>query len=156
MKQTAEILISKHGGRVPDTMEDLLTLPGVGPKMSLILLNVVYGKVEGISVDTHVHRISNQLGWVGSSGPTKTPEHTRKAIESWMPRDIWHEVNVVLVGFGQEIQTERAKLLRKAMQSSQPQEAARILATCGLDVHKVARENDIQLPESFLCGDLVD
>jgi endonuclease-3 len=106
--------------------------------------------VEGISVDTHVHRISNQLGWVGVSGPTKTPEHTRKAIESWMPREVWSEVNLLLVGLGQEIQTEKAKLLRKAVLCSRPHQAARLLVTCGLDVPRVAKENGIELPSGWL------
>jgi len=67
-------------------------------------------QVEGISVDTHVHRISNQLGWVGSSGPTKTPEHTRKAIESWMPRDIWPEVKTDYGFFGLRVNPRKNKL----------------------------------------------
>ena len=56
IKRSTQLLVDKHGGRVPDTMEELLELPGVGPKMALILLRVCFGKVEGISVDTHVHR----------------------------------------------------------------------------------------------------
>lgn len=108
--------------------------------------------MEGISVDTHVHRISNQLGWVGVAGPTKTPEHTRKAIESWMPRQVWPEVNLLLVGLGQEIQTEKAKLLRKAVLCSRPHQAARLLARCGLDVPRVAKENGIELPWGWLAS----
>jgi len=52
-------------------------------------------------VDTHVHRISNRLGWVKKI--TKTPEETRKALESWLPKELWREVNHMLVGFGQTI-----------------------------------------------------
>ena len=70
-------------------------LPGVGPKMALIVLRVNTGEVAGISVDTHVHRICNQLGW--TKKPTKTPEQTRAAIESWMPARVWADVNLVLV-----------------------------------------------------------
>lgn len=52
-----------------------------------------------LGVDTHVHRISNRLGWVN----TKTPEETRKALEDWLPQELWSEVNHLLVGFGQQI-----------------------------------------------------
>lgn len=107
--------------------------------------------MEGISVDTHVHRITNQLGWVGVAGPTKTPEHTRKAIEAWMPRDVWPEVNLLLVGLGQEVQTEKAKLLRKAVLCSRPVQAARLLVACGMDVAKVAKQNGIELPDGWLA-----
>ena len=91
---TCRILRQKYGGCVPATMDELLELPGVGPKMAIIYMHVVHKQVVGISVDTHVHRISNQLGWAGPRG-TKQPEQTRKALEGWMPREIWHEVNVL-------------------------------------------------------------
>lgn len=55
----------------------------------------------GIGVDIHVHRISNRLNWV--SQPTKDPEKTRAELEAWLPRDLWQEVNLMLVGFGQTI-----------------------------------------------------
>lgn len=139
LKRASRMLLETHGGRVPDTMEELLSFPGVGPKMALILLNAVYGKVVGISVDTHVHRISNQLGWAGPRG-TKQPEQTRKALEGWMPREIWHEVNVVLVGFGQEIQTERPKLIAKCAECSHPKEALALLETCGLKLGDECRK----------------
>lgn len=53
-------------------------------------------------MDTHVHRISNRLKWTGKKG-TSTPEKTREALESWMPKEMWQEINIMLVGFGQEI-----------------------------------------------------
>ena len=61
IRQTTEILQAEHGGQVPGEMDALLRLPGVGPKMALILLRVCFDRVEGISVDTHVHRICNQV-----------------------------------------------------------------------------------------------
>jgi endonuclease III len=64
----------------------------------------LFGIIENnfvAGVDTHVHRISNRLGWVKK--PTKTPEETRKALESWLPKGLWEEVNHLLVGFGQQI-----------------------------------------------------
>ncbi len=72
--------------------------------MAIILLRVAFGQVVGISVDTHVHRIANQLGWAGQAG-TKQPEQTRKVLEGWMPREVWGDVNLRRVGLGQEVQT---------------------------------------------------
>lgn len=58
--------------------------PGVGPKMAYLVMKSAWNVIDGIGVDTHVHRISNRLGWVKSS--TKQPEDTRKALEDWLPR----------------------------------------------------------------------
>ena len=145
IKATTAMLVEKHGGAVPDTMDELIAFPGVGPKMALILLSVVYGKVEGISVDTHVHRICNQLGWAGPAG-TKTPEQTRAAIEGWMPREVWPHVNILLVGLGQEVQTEKPKLLGKALGCSDPAGALRLLGTLGLDVPKEMAKAGLSMP----------
>lgn len=76
-----------------------MALPGVGPKMAHLTLQVAWRNVVGIGVDTHVHRISNRLGWVKSN----TPEQTRVQLEQWLPRDYWGAVNVLLVGFGQKV-----------------------------------------------------
>jgi len=67
-------LKEKHEGKVPDSYDELIELPGVGPKMAHLVLQEAFGKVEGISVDTHVHRISNRLKWVKSTTPTETAE----------------------------------------------------------------------------------
>jgi endonuclease-3 len=61
-----------------------------------------WGRVEGIGVDVHVHRITNLWGWQGRPG-TKTPEETRLALQAWLPRDKWKEINWLLVGFGQSV-----------------------------------------------------
>ena len=107
---------------------------------AIIVMRVAFGEVVGISVDTHVHRIANQLGWAARGGAaSKTPEKTRAALEAWMPREVWGEVNLLLVGFGQEIQTEKPKLLRKALACSDPVAARALLARCGMDVEKVER-----------------
>lgn len=135
IKEASAIIQRDYGGAIPTTMEGLMALPGVGPKMALIVMRVAFGKVEGISVDTHVHRICNQLGWTGGT-PTKTPEKTREAIEAWMPRGIWGDVNLLLVGFGQEIQTEKPKLLRKCLACSDPQAALALVGVCGVDVER--------------------
>jgi endonuclease-3 len=116
-------------------MPELLALPGVGPKMAIIQLNVAEGQCVGISVDTHVHRICNQLGWTGDE-PTKLPEKTREAIQSWMPKDIWRDVNLVLVGLGQEVQTEKQKLLGKCLGCSDPERALALVERLGLDVER--------------------
>jgi endonuclease-3 len=97
MKDTARILIEKYNSDIPESLEDLLSLPGIGPKMAYLILQEAWGKNLGIGVDTHVHRISNRLGWV----KTKTPEDTRKELEDWLPKHYWAHVNVMLVGFGQ-------------------------------------------------------
>lgn len=62
-------------------------------------MSAAWGRDEGIGVDVHVHRITNLWGW----HKTKQPEETRKALESWLPKDKWHDINHLLVGFGQTI-----------------------------------------------------
>ncbi|KAF4554962.1 Endonuclease III-like protein [Elsinoe fawcettii] len=97
IKQTAEILRDKFGGDIPDTIEGLVSLPGVGPKMAYLTMSAAWGRDEGIGVDVHVHRITNLWGW----HKTKNPEETRAELEAWLPREKWHEINHLLVGFGQ-------------------------------------------------------
>lgn len=104
LKKVAQILKDKYNGDIPNTVEDLCSLPGVGPKMAHLCMNEAWKIVTGIGVDTHVHRIAARLGWVPSKG-IKTPEDTRKALESWLPKEYWSEINHLLVGFGQTICT---------------------------------------------------
>jgi endonuclease-3 len=99
IKQTAEILRDKFDSEIPDTIAGLVSLPGVGPKMAYLTLSAAWGRDEGIGVDVHVHRITNLWGW----NKTQNPEQTRAALESWLPRDKWHDINNLLVGFGQTI-----------------------------------------------------
>jgi len=89
-------LLGEHEGRVPDEMDNLLALPGVGRKTANLVLTMGYGK-PGICVDTHVHRISNRWGWVR----TKTPEQTEAALRALLPHRYWIEFNNWLVTFGQ-------------------------------------------------------
>ncbi|NXO85519.1 NTH protein, partial [Sitta europaea] len=100
IKQTTAILKQKYGGDIPSTVEELVQLPGVGPKMAHLAMHIAWDSVAGIAVDTHVHRISNRLKWVKKE--TKYPEETRVALEEWLPRDLWKEINWLLVGFGQQ------------------------------------------------------
>ncbi len=100
-KQIREIcrrLLSQFGGRVPDSIEALLTLPGVGRKTANLVVTVGYNK-PGICVDTHVHRISNRWGYVR----TKTPEHTEEALRRKLPLRYWVTYNDLLVPFGQNL-----------------------------------------------------
>lgn len=96
--QISKILVNKYNAKVPNTLEELLTLPGVGRKTANIVLYVSFGK-EALAVDTHVHRISNRLGWV----KTKSPDETEKALMKILPPNLWGPINGSMVSFGQEI-----------------------------------------------------
>ncbi len=99
LKQLPEAL-DKFNGRVPDTLEALCSLPGVGRKVANLILAEVFNK-DAICVDIHVHRISNRLGLV----KTKTPEQTEKALKKVLPRKYWKTWNPVLVSHGQTVCT---------------------------------------------------
>jgi len=100
MIKVAQICIDKYDGDIPDNIDDLVSLPGIGPKMGYLALQCAWKKNEGIGIDTHVHRICQRLNWTHKP---KNPEDTRKQLESWLPKDRWREVNKMLVGFGQQI-----------------------------------------------------
>ncbi len=91
-------LLDRFGGRVPDDLDALLTLEGVGRKTANLVVTVGYGK-PGICVDTHVHRISNRLGYVR----TKNPEQTEMALRAALPHRYWIGYNDLLVAFGQNV-----------------------------------------------------
>ena len=93
-------LLEGFEGRVPDDIEALLTLNGVGRKTANLVVTMGYGK-PGICVDTHVHRISNRLGYVR----TRSPEETEMALRATLPRRFWIGYNDLLVGFGQNVCT---------------------------------------------------
>jgi endonuclease-3 len=95
---TAKQLEEMHDGQVPSTMDELLELPMVGRKTANCVL--VYGFGEpAIPVDTHVHRISNRLGWV----ETRTPEGTERALVEVLPREHWLEINQLMVSHGKTV-----------------------------------------------------
>lgn len=98
LRGLARALLDRHGGRVPDTMDELLALPGVGVKVAAIIMVEAFG-TDAISVDTHVHRICNRLGLVR----TRVPEKTCEALYRLLPRRLWRHVNVNLVALGQTI-----------------------------------------------------
>ncbi len=96
--KVCRLLIERHDGRVPETMEALLALPGVGRKTANLVLTVGFNK-PGICVDTHVHRISNRWGMV----KTKTPDDTEMALREILPKRYWIEYNDLLVCYGQNL-----------------------------------------------------
>ncbi|XP_042395776.1 endonuclease III homolog 1, chloroplastic-like isoform X5 [Zingiber officinale] len=108
MKEVAEICSRKYGGDIPSSVNELLALPGVGSKIAHLVMIVGWNNVQGICVDTHVHRICNRLGWVSRPGTglkTSTPEETRVLLEKWLPKDLWDPINPLLIGFGRSICT---------------------------------------------------
>ena len=92
----SSLIIDKHSGIVPDTMEELLSLPGVGRKTANLVITLGFGK-QGICVDTHVHRITNRLGYV----KTKMPDETELALRAKLPEKWWIPVSDILIAFGQ-------------------------------------------------------
>jgi len=99
VKDTCTQLVARFGGRVPATMAELLTLPGVGRKTANLVLILSHASRDNICVDTHVHRISNRLGWV----KTRTPEETEQALYRVVPKRWWPVVNLFLVTWGQNV-----------------------------------------------------
>ncbi len=99
VQATCRLLIERFGGSVPGTMEDLLTLPGVGRKTANLVLILAFASRDNICVDTHVHRISNRLGWV----TTRTPEQTEQALYRVADRRWWADINLYLVTWGQNV-----------------------------------------------------
>jgi len=99
VKQACRLLVERHGGRVPGTMEELLALPGVGRKTANLVLILSFKSLKNICVDTHVHRISNRLGWVS----TRTPDETEQALYRAVDARWWPYVNLYLVTWGQNV-----------------------------------------------------
>ena len=98
IREVCRVLLTRFGGRVPDTIEALLSLNGVGRKTANLVVTVGYRK-PGICVDTHVHRISNRWGYVSA----KTPEQTEMALRLKLPTRHWIYYNDLLVPFGQNL-----------------------------------------------------
>jgi endonuclease-3 len=99
VREACRQVVSRFGGRVPSTMEDLLTLPGVGRKTANLVLILAHRSTSNICVDTHVHRIANRLGWVA----TRTPEETEQALYAAAQRRWWPIINLYLVTWGQNV-----------------------------------------------------
>ena len=102
LKKLSEKLIKDFGGKVPKSLVALTSLPGIGRKSANLVLVRAF-KIPAIAVDTHVHRISNLLGWI----KTKTPEQTEKALVKILPKKYWLEVNKLMVTVGQQYRGKR-------------------------------------------------
>jgi len=98
IRKTSQELVERFGSLVPDTIEELLTLPGVGRKTANLVVTLAHNKA-GICVDTHVHRITNRWGYV----KTKTPHETEQALRAKLPKKHWIAINTILVMHGQNI-----------------------------------------------------
>jgi endonuclease III len=98
LHQVSEQLICCFNGKVPQSEEELLSLKGVGRKTAALVLGQAFG-IPAMCVDTHVHRVSNRLGWVH----TKKTEETEQELKEIVPRDKWIELNYLLVVWGQNI-----------------------------------------------------
>lgn len=103
IQHVCSILQREYGGEVPQSLEQLVQLPGVGRKTANLVLGLGFG-IPAVCVDTHVHRISNRLGWVS----TAKPEATEHALEQIVPRRHWIELNGLFVAFGQRVCTPGA------------------------------------------------
>ena len=98
LKKIAKILLEEYNGEVPDSMDKLLVLPGVGRKTANLVLNEAFG-IDAICVDIHVHRISNRLGLLES----KTPDETEMILRQILPKKYWKRINYLLVLYGQNL-----------------------------------------------------
>jgi endonuclease III len=103
LKQLPDAVTTLFGGRIPDSVEDLVRLPGVGRKTANLVVSEAFDK-PGICVDVHVHRICNRLGLIA----TRTPLETEMALRRLLPRRYWKTWNRYLVAFGQTVCTPRA------------------------------------------------
>jgi endonuclease-3 len=99
VRDAAKMIVEKFGGRVPSTIERLMTLPGVGRKTANLVMILAFKSAENICVDIHVHRIANRLGWVR----TRTPDETEQALYKTLDRQWWPIVNLYLVTWGQNM-----------------------------------------------------
>jgi len=99
IKEICSVLINKHNSKVPDSLEELLKLKGVGRKTAGIVMVYGFNKTVSIPCDSHVHIISNRLGWV----KTKKPNETEQELMKIIPKKYWHDLNDLFVAFGQNI-----------------------------------------------------
>ena len=97
--EASKAIVKQFGGKVPGTLEELVTLPGVGRKTANLVMILAFKSHENICVDIHVHRIANRLGWVR----TRTPEETEQALYQALDKRWWPIVNLYLVTWGQNM-----------------------------------------------------
>lgn len=102
LKKLADIIITKYNNKIPSTRFELVRLPGVGRKTANLVLNRAFS-IPAIAVDTHVHRISNMLGWVN----TITPKETEKELIKVLPIKYWKDINRLFVSIGRQFTTKK-------------------------------------------------
>jgi endonuclease III len=105
IKATVQLIQDKFGGEVPDTMEELTSLPGVGRKTANVVLYCIYGKTEGIAIDTHARRLSNLFGLTNSQDPTKI----ERELMEILPKKDWGEITYLFAEYGRVYCTARCK-----------------------------------------------
>ncbi|KAH6918958.1 DNA-lyase [Coprinopsis sp. MPI-PUGE-AT-0042] len=142
IKKSAEALRDEFEGDVPKTVDELCSLPGVGPKMAFLCLQSAWGLNHGIGVDVHVHRITNRLGW--HKRPTKNPEETRLNLQSWLPTEYHQDVNTLLVGFGQMICTPVAPKCDQCLLSTMKDENGKGLCPSAREGLKDAKKRSVK------------
>lgn len=103
LNQMAKRVLQDFGGKIPRERKELMKLPGVGRKTANLVLNRAFAK-PAIAVDTHVHKISNLLGWV----KTKTPEQTEKKLTKIVPKKYWSDLNRLFVSIGRQHTTKKS------------------------------------------------
>lgn len=106
IKKSCQLLVDNFDSDIPKTIDQIVTLPGVGPKMGFLLLQKGWNVNSGIGVDVHLHRLAQMWGWVPKSDK---PETTRIELQKWLPQKYWADINPLLVGFGQTVCAPRAK-----------------------------------------------
>lgn len=104
IKACCELILEKFGGRIPQTMDELITLPGVARKTANIVLSNAFGIVEGIAVDTHVRRLAYRLGFTTENNPDKI----EKDLMAVIPGKYWFDLSYILIDHGRKICKARA------------------------------------------------
>lgn len=150
IRAVANIIREKHGGRVPPAFDDLIQFPGIGPKMANMIMACAFNEITGITVDTHVHRITKYLGWGCDhcKPECKQPEHTRAVLQSWVPEPLWRDFTFLIVGLGQQSQSDRKALLSRCMHQEDPVASVRFLRRIKMnmkkfDLKQIAKEEGI-------------
>ncbi|KAG0658866.1 alpha,alpha-trehalase nth1 [Maudiozyma exigua] len=117
--QTCQILVQQFNSEIPTTPEGMMSLPGVGPKMTYLTLQKTWGRMDGICVDVHVDRLCKLFKWVDPK-KCKNPNDTRQELQKWLPLPLWREINSLLVGYGQAIDRPRAKVCENCATEEDP------------------------------------
>jgi endonuclease-3 len=133
LKSIANILNDQYDKHVPHTYRELIALPGIGPKMASLILTCAFNRNDSICVDTHVHRITNALKWgCQKCKKCKHVQHTRLALQEWLPEKFWGDYSLTLVGLGQLLQTKKNKLIKCSEDMEDKDEAVKLLNKLGI------------------------